>query len=137
MKKKIALLSLIATTVIGIMIFSSRDYNKTIPHDRIILTEHQLEPYLNLKGWEVVLIESEKVRIPMQFSGNFQKLVQESEKSDFNLSSHKGKEVTRYTYKVKNHTLPHVIAELLITAENELISAVLIEQTPYGFIKQL
>lgn len=136
MKKKIALLFTIAVVVSGIFIFSLKD-EKENPQNKIILTEYQIEPYLNLRGWEVALLNKEKIRVPINFSGNFQKLADESEKSGLTLNQHKGSEVTRYTYQIHNENYSNVIAELLITNENELISAVLIEQKPDGFIKAI
>lgn len=136
MKKKIALLFTIAVVVSGIFIFSLKD-EKENPQNKIILTEYQIEPYLNLRGWEVALLNKEKIRVPINFSDNFQKLADESEKSGLTLNQHKGSEVTRYTYQIHNNNYSNVIAELLITNENELISAVLIEQKPDGFIKAI
>ncbi len=132
MKKKFILILIICTCAVGIFFLSTKD-EKTFPKNQTILTSHQIEPYLNLKGFDVEFISSEKIRIPIKFSGNFQKVADVSE----NLSEYKGNEVTCYTYKILSSDSSNVIAQLLVTDKDVLISAVVIEQTPNGFIKAI
>lgn len=134
MKKKIVILLIITAVLAGIF-FISRRNSGNIQEEKLILSEYQLEPYLNIRGWKVTPVNNETVKIPQEFTGSFKVLAEEMEKSGFDLESHKGEEVTRYTYSVDNYGESGIIAELLLTSENELISAVLIQQKPDGFIK--
>lgn len=134
MKKKIVILLTITAVLAGIF-FISRRNSGNIQEEKLILSEYQLEPYLNIRGWKVTPVNNETVKIPQEFTGSFKVLAEEMEKSGFDLESHKGEEVTRYTYSVDNYGESGIIAELLLTSENELISAVLIQQKPDGFIK--
>ncbi len=132
--KKIILLILIAAAVLGIFIISRHDQNDT-GTEKIILNENQLEPYLNIKGVKVASKGSDDIRLPYKFCGNFKIYADEMKNSGYDLESHKGEKVKRYTYKVDNSNGSDVIAEILLTSDNELIAAALIEQKTDGFIK--
>lgn len=121
--------------ILGVAYISGRSTEKTAESEKIILSEHQLEPYLNLKGWKVTQISAEEVRIPQSFEGRYLDFSEVVKESGFDLSSHKGESVMRYTYAVENYGDDSVIAELLLTSDNELISASLIQQKQDGFIK--
>lgn len=136
MKKKIAILLTITTVLAGIFFLSRRNPDNT-QNENLILSEYQLEPYLNIRGWKVTPLSSETIKIPQKFTGSFKVLADEMEKSGFDLESHKGEAVTRYTYSVDNYGESGITAELLVTSENELISAALIQQKPDGFIKSV
>ncbi len=136
MKKKIAVLVAISVVIAGIFFISRRDTGST-PEERLILSEYQLEPYLNIRGWKVTPLGSETVKIPQKFTGSYKTFADEMKKSGFDLESHKGEEVTCYTYTVENYGETGVTAQLLVTSENELISAALIQQKPDGFIKSV
>lgn len=136
MKKKIIFPLLIAAVFSGIF-FMNRKNKDDPPKDFLKLNQHQLEAYLNIRGWKVTETGCETIRIPQKFSGSFKILSDEIKKSGFDLESHKGETVKRYTYVVDNYGEPGINAELLITDENELIGAALIQQKPDGFIKAL
>lgn len=136
MKKKIIALLTISAVIAGIFLLSRRN-TSSMPEERLILSEYQLEPYLNIRGWKVTPLSAETVKIPQKFTGSFQTLADEMKSSGFDLESHKGEEVTCYTYSVENYGESGVTAQLLVTAENELISAALIQQKPDGFIKAI
>lgn len=136
MKKKIAVLLTISAVIAGIYFLSLRNPGG-VREERLVLSEYQLEPYLNIRGWKVTPLSTETVRIPQKFTGSFKTLAEEMKKSGFDLESHKGEEVTRYTYTVENYGESGITAQLLVTSENELISAALIQQKPDGFIKSV
>lgn len=136
MKKKIVVLLTISAVIAGIYFLSLRNPG-SIREGKLILSEYQLEPYLNIRGWKVTPLSTETVKIPQKFTGSFKTLADEMKKSGFALESHKGEEVTCYTYSVDNYGESGITAQLLVTSENELISAALIQQKPDGFIKSV
>ncbi len=64
-------------------------------------------------------------------------LPEKMKQAGYNLDSHKGEEVKRFTYSVDNYGDGEVIAELLLTPDNELICAALIELKPDGFTEPI
>lgn len=136
MKKKIAILLTISAVIAGIFFLSRRNPG-SISEEKLILSEYQLEQYLNIRGWKVTPLSTKTVKIPQKFTGSFKILADEMKKSGFDLESHKGEEATCYTYTVENYGESGITAQLLITSENELISAALIQQKPDGFIKSV
>ncbi len=137
MKKKFAILFLIIIILMGIFIINRHNETKKIPAGQLILNEYQLEPYLNLKGWKVNEPVVETTRIPQEFNDTYKNFADEMKKSGFNLYSHKGEEVRRFTFEVENYGQEGIKAELILTLNNELISAALIQQKTDGFIKAL
>lgn len=136
MKKKITALFLIIVILSGIFIISRHNTDK-LREEKLILSEYQLEPYLNLRGWEVSEVNEETIKIPQTFNSKYKEFAEVMKKSGFDLASHKGEEVTRFTYNVLNYGESDIIAELILTSQNELISAALIEQKSDGFIKAI
>ncbi|MBQ7046212.1 MAG: DUF4830 domain-containing protein [Oscillospiraceae bacterium] len=134
MKKKYCVIASILLILGGVYIFS-RNSPEPVSNEKIILTEHQLEPYLNLRGWKVSEISAKETRIPESFEGRYLEFADIMSRNGFDLASHKGETVMRYTYSIENHSDDDVIAELLVTSENELISACIIQQKPDGFIE--
>lgn len=137
MKKKAAAIIIIIFILSGIFIISLHDNKADAPEEKQILNEYELESYLNLKGWKVEMDKMEQVKIPQSFTGMYKIFSDEMKNAGFDLDSHKGEEVRRYIYTVTNYGVDGVKAELLLTMDNELISAVLIEQKPDGFIKPI
>lgn len=132
--KKIPIL--IAVTVISAGVFTLCLKAPDNPaENKLIIDEYGLEPYLNIRGWDVTQSDCKTVRIPQKFTGRFKEFADEMQKSGFNLESHKGEEVLFYTFSVNNYGRDGVIACMLLTHENELIASALIEQKPDGFIK--
>lgn len=136
MKKKLLSIVMICASVGGIFLLSRVTPEENTP-EKLILNEYSLEPYLNIRGWEVTELSVDTVRIPQTFEGSYKTFAEEMKKSGFDLESHKGDCVTRYTYSVDNYGEDYIHAELLLTQENELISAALIQCRPDGFIKPL
>lgn len=134
--KKIIISVLIASIITGLYFITCKTKNKNIT-DRIILSEQQLEPYLNIKGFKVNQICCDTVVIPLKFTGSYLQFADELKKSGFDLESHKGETVRRYTYSVDSNDNSDIKAELLLTNDNELISAAIIQQKPDGFIKPI
>lgn len=137
MKKKAAAIIIIIFILSGIFIISLHDNKADAPEEKQILNEYELESYLNLKGWKVEMDKMEQVKIPQSFTGMYKIFSDEMKNAGFDLDSHKGEEVRRYIYTVTNYGVDGVKAELLLTMDNELIGAVLIEQKPDGFIKPI
>lgn len=136
MKKKYCVAAAILLITGGVFLIS-RNTPEALPEEKIILTQHQLEPYLNINGWEVALISADEITIPEKFEGRYLEFSEIMFNNGFNLKSHKGETVMKYTYTVENYGEDGVIAELLVTKNNELISAALIQQKQNGFIKGL
>lgn len=132
--KKFILLIIIAAVVSGIFIISCHKQNDT-EAEKVILNDDQLEPYLNIKGIKVTEKNSDEIRLPYEFNGSFGIYANEMKNSGYDLESHKGENVKRYTYKVDSSNDTDIIAEILLTSDNELIAAALIQQKPDGFIK--
>lgn len=136
MKKIIAILT-IAAVLFGAFLLSRQDARTGENSNKIILTENQLEPYLNIRGWDVTKIESKTIKLPQNFTGNFKILADKMEKSGLKLNSHKGENVKIYTFSVNNYGENGIIAEMILTENNELISAALIQLKLDGFIKAI
>lgn len=134
--KKIILLFLIAAAVSGIFIISNHKKNDA-EREKIILNENQLEPYLNIKGFKVTENNSDEIRLPYEFNGNFKIYADEMKNSGYDLEIHKGEKVKRYIFKVDDSNDIDVLAEILLTSDNELIAAALIQQKSNGFIKAI
>lgn len=132
--KKIIIAVLIASIISVFYFITCKTKNKDTK-DKIILNEQQLEPYLNIKGYEVSQVCCDTVVIPLKFTGSYLQFAEEMKISGFDLESHKGETVRRYTYSVDNNS--DIKAELLLTNDNELISAAIIQQKPNGFIKPI
>lgn len=132
MKKIIAVLMIIAVLA-AIFVFSRRCGKEDKAQEKLILTEHQLEPFLNIRGWKVSKEACDAITIPESFDGVYADFADKMKQAGYDLASHKGEEVKRFTYSVDNYGSSAVTAELLLTTENELICAALIEQKPDGF----
>lgn len=60
------------------------------------------EQYLKERGWDIVFIESEKIKIPARFDEVYISYNAMQKESGFDLEPYAGKECMRYTYEVKN-----------------------------------
>lgn len=137
MKKKIIAVLLIIAVLTAIFIFSRRCGSGDKAQEKLILTENQLEPFLNIRGWKVSGEACDSVTIPESFDGVYAEFAGKMKQAGYNLDSHKGEEVKRFTYSVDNYGDGEVIAELLLTPDNELICAALIELKPDGFTEPI
>ena len=133
MRKKLPAI-LIITAVLSVKFFISIRNGSVPESGKIILTENQIEPYLNIHGFDVKQTDVKNIRIPLKFSDSYQNFSDEMKNGGFELEKHAGEEVKCYTYEVKDNS-ENTAIQLLITSENELVSAALIEQKPNGFIK--
>ena len=134
--KKIIIAVIIASIITWLYFINCKTKNINTK-DRIILNEQQLEAYLNIKGFKVNQISCDTVVIPLKFTGSYLKYAEEMKKSGFDLESHKGETVQRYTYSVDGDDNSDIRAELLLINDNELIGAAIIQQKPDGFIKSI
>ena len=137
MKKKIIAVLLIIAVLTAIFIFSRRCGSGDKAQEKLILTENQLAPFLNIRGWKVSGETCDAVTIPESFDGVYAEFAGKMKQAGYNLDSHKGEEVKRFTYSVDNYGDGEVIAELLLTPDNELICAALIELKPDGFTEPI
>jgi hypothetical protein len=134
MKKKIIAAFLIAGTAAGAF-FLCRNTGHESMEEMLVLNEHQRESYLNIRGWDVESISSSTVKIPETFDGIYAEYAKTAEKNGFHLEKYKGKDVERCLYRVKNYGGNSEVTAELLMYDNRLVSAVLIENKPDGFIK--
>lgn len=136
MLKKIIILLLIAVSAASIVLLCrTASGKKTASEESIILSDSQLEPYFNIRGWDVEKISDETVRIPEKFNETYQRYSEVLKKNGFDIEKYKGKEVRRVLFLVKNFGgNSEVHAELLLDG-GKLIGSALIENKPDGFIK--
>lgn len=126
-----------AVLLIGLAAFiSNTDGKGRHGNEAQTLDQYQLEPYLNLCGWDVSLISSEEIRIPSRFEGVYSEYAALQKEQGFDLDSHKGCDAMRYTYSVNNYGRDNVRAELIL-CENVLIAADIYENTPDGFMERI
>lgn len=110
MKKKIIAVLLIIAVLTAIFIFSRRCGSGDKAQEKLILTENQLEPFLNIRGWKVSGETCDAVTIPESFDGVYAEFAGKMKQAGYNLDSHKGEEVKRFTYSVDNYGDGEVIA---------------------------
>lgn len=136
-KKFLILLSFSVACAAAFLFFNHKKEN-TDTSDAIILTDsYSREAYLNLKGWDVSLVKSEKIYIPLSFEGSYQEYAQIQEKQKLPLKNYKGMEADRYVYSVNNYNGNRVVYAELLIVENRLVSGALIGMSPDSFIKEL
>lgn len=136
MLKKIIILLLIAVSAASIVLLCrTASGKKTASEESVILSDSQLEPYFNIRGWDVEKISDETVRIPEKFNETYQRYYEVLKENGFDIEKYKGKEVRRVLFLVKNFGgSSEVHAELLLDG-GKLIGSALIENKPDGFIK--
>lgn len=135
-KKTFIIISAIIICIILFLVCFRKNSNPAA-QDIILENSYAREAYLNLKGWDVDLINGSNIKIPESFEGIYTEYSQVQKKQKLPLESYKGKNAERFLYRVNNYNGDYdVFAELLISG-NKLVAAALIQQTPDGFIKEL
>ena len=133
MLKKFLILMLIAVSAASIVLLCrTASGKKTAPEESVVLSDSQLEPYLNISGWDVEKLSDETVRIPEKFNERYAQALKEN---GFDIEKYKGKEVRRVLFLVKNYGGDSEVHAELLLDEGKLIGSALIENKPDGFIK--
>lgn len=136
MLKKSLILMLIAVSAASIVLLCrTASGKKTASEAPTILSDSQLEPYLNIRGWDVEKLSDETVRIPEKFNDTYQRFADVLKENGFDIEKYKGKEVRRVLFLVKNYGGDSEVHAELLLDEGKLIGSALIENKPDGFIK--
>lgn len=136
MLKKFLILMLIAVSAASIVLLCrTASGKKTVPEESVVLSDSQLEPYLNIRGWDVEKLSDETVRIPEKFNETYQRYAQALKENGFDIEKYKGKEVRRVLFLVNNYGSDSEVHAELLLDEGKLIGSALIENKPDGFIK--
>ncbi len=136
MLKKFLILMLIAVSAASIVLLCrTASGKKTAPEESVVLSDSQLEPYLNIRGWDVEKLTDETVRIPEKFNETYQRYAQALKENGFDIEKYKGKEVRRVLFLVNNYGSDSEVHAELLLDEGKLIGSALIENKPDGFIK--
>jgi len=120
------ILILTGVIVIAVTFFSNHvSGSKNVANVVNLATNADREAYLTSLGWEYDVNCTEKqVKIPAQFNDTYTRYNEIQIKQGFDLSEYKGREVTVYTYNIKNFSgfenRDCVYANLLV-CDNQLI----------------
>lgn len=120
------ILILTGVIVIAVTFFSNHvSKSKNVANVVSLASNEDREAYLTSLGWEYDVNCTEKqVKIPAQFNDTYTRYNEIQIKQGFDLSEYKGKEVTVYTYNIKNFSgfenRDCVFANLLV-CDNKLI----------------
>lgn len=137
MKKFFILLAFVVVSAAAFLIVHNRKEISDNSSEIILSDEYSRESYLNLKGWDVSLIKSEKINIPSSFDGTYQTYAQIQEKQKLPLKKYKGQQADRYVYAINNYNGDQLVYAELLIVENRLVSSALIGLYPENFIKEL
>ncbi len=128
-KKKIIILSLIATAIYSAIFFiPSKNVEpeilvtETIPAG----TSDERINYFALHGWEVNEIAEKDIIIPSDFSGNYEEYVTFQESQNLPLRNYAGKNAHIYVYEVLNFRPENknILAELIVYDNNVVASMI-------------
>lgn len=137
MKKIFILLAFIIVSAAAFLIFHNKKEISDNSSEIILSDEYSREAYLNLKGWDVSLIKSEKISIPSSFEGTYKAYAQIQEKQKLPLKKYKGQQADRYLYAINNYNGDQLVYAELLIVDNKLVSGALIGLSPESFIKEL
>lgn len=120
------ILILTGVIVIAVTFFSNHVSNTQNTAGMVSLASNEdREAYLTSLGWEYDVNCTEKqVKIPAQFNDTYTRYNEIQQKQGFDLSEYKGRDVTVYTYNIKNfsgYENRDCIFANLIVCDNKLI----------------
>lgn len=136
-KKFLIILFLAAVCAVLFLVCTHKSGNPDTDSSIILSDSYSREAYLNIKGWDVSLIKSDTIKIPQDFDGIYSEYAQIQQKQKLPLENYKGKKADRFLYKINNYNGDNVVFAELLIAENRLVAAALIGNSPDSFIKEL
>ncbi len=95
------------------------------------------EALIKACGYEVTDCESSIVTVPSEFGEVYEEYNRLQRQQGFDLSLFKGREVTKYTYTVKEHPSGDTVLINLLVCDGALIGADVMSTAIDGFIKPL
>ena len=101
-KKTFIIISAIIICIILFLVCFRKNSNPAA-QDIILENSYAREAYLNLKGWDVDLINGSSIKIPESFEGIYTEYSQVQKKQKLPLESYKGKNAERFLYRVNNY----------------------------------
>ncbi len=134
--KKIIIISFLAVISVTLFILCINRKNTGSTENPIILSDsYSREAYLNLKGWDVTLIESDAIKIPENFNGIYKEYAAIQEKQNLPLKNCKGMDAERFLYSIDNYNGTQTVFGELLIVDNKLVAAALIGNSPESFVK--
>lgn len=125
--KKIILFVLMCVIIsLGILIFKSVNTKQNKAKEPVKLcTNSDIVLYLSKCGFlaDDKCLETKEITIPSEFNETYLKYNDLQLKQGFDLSSYKGQQATKYTYKIKNHPQSQQAVATLIVYQECLIGA--------------
>lgn len=104
-------------------------------------TNNKITNYIESIGWKIEKNPKEisHYKIPAEFDAVFNAYNEIQQKSGFDLSKFKGKNVTSYSYRVINHRLSktNTVYAAVLIYKGEIIGAEIVSQEQPGFIYEI
>lgn len=123
MKKKIIAAAAVLALSAGAF-YIVRNRNDPGPEPVMLSNSYSREAYLNIKGLDVTLKCSDKIKIPEKFTGIYEKYAEIQKRQQLPLENFKGREAERFLYKINS---PRDLYAELVTVDGELVSGTILD----------